>query len=77
MSSKPQSSQSAELMRYAGLATQLFVAIGLSVFAGYQADKWLHTSLPLLVWLLPLVVLSLLIYKLVKDTSKRKNTHAD
>ncbi|MDB5251728.1 MAG: hypothetical protein JWP27_897 [Flaviaesturariibacter sp.] len=64
-------------MRYAGLATQLFVAIGISVFAGYKIDKWLHTSLPLLVWLLPLVVLSLLIYKLVKDTSKRKTPNAD
>ncbi len=58
-------------MRYAGLATQLFVALGIAVWAGYKLDAWLHTPLPLLVWILPFVVLCLLIYKLVKETSKK------
>lgn len=59
-------------MRYAGLATQLFVSLGLAVFAGYKADDWLNTPIPLLVWVLPFVVLCLLIYKLIKETSKNK-----
>jgi uncharacterized membrane protein len=59
-------------MRYAGLGTQIFVSLGLAVFAGYKADKWLNIAIPLLVWLLPFVVLALMIYKLVRETSKRK-----
>ncbi|WP_460568761.1 AtpZ/AtpI family protein [Flaviaesturariibacter terrae] len=59
-------------MRYAGLGAQIFVTIGIAVFAGLKADKWLHIPLPLLVWLLPLVAVALLIYKLVKETSKPK-----
>lgn len=61
-----------DLMRYAGLASQLFAALGISVWAGYKADQWWQTPIPLLVWLLPFVVLCLLIYKLIKDTSKKK-----
>jgi uncharacterized membrane protein len=59
-------------MRYAGLGAQLFVSLGIAVFAGYKADQWLHIRIPLLVWLLPLAVLCVLIYKLVKDTSKQQ-----
>ncbi len=58
-------------MRYAGMGAQIFVSLGLAVFAGYKADKWLNTSLPLLVWLLPFLVLCLMIYKLIQDTSKK------
>lgn len=65
-------SNNSELMRYAGLGTQLFVALGLAVFAGYKADKWLHISIPLFVWLAPFVVLIMMIYKLIRETSKRK-----
>lgn len=56
-------------MRYAGLATQLLVAIGLSVFLGLQADKWFHCS-PLLACVLPLIILFALFYKLMKETGK-------
>ena len=68
---KPSSTN--DLMRYAGLATQLFAMLAIAVFAGYKADGWLNTPLPLLVWVLPLLFLSITIYKLIKDTSKRKN----
>jgi chromate transport protein ChrA len=57
-------------MRYAGLGGQIFVSLGLAVFVGYKADRWLHFSIPLLVWLLPLVVLCMMIYKLIKETTK-------
>jgi hypothetical protein len=61
-----------DLIRYAGLGTQLLLAIGLSVFGGLKADKWLHTS-PLFTCVLPLAVLGGIFYKLVKDTGKPKN----
>ncbi len=77
MNSRPKQSNNSDVLRYAGLGAQIFVSLGIAVFAGYKTDKWLDTSFPLLVWILPLAVLSLLIYKLIKDTSKRKNTDAD
>ena len=73
-SRKPSSTN--ELMRYAGLGAQLFVSLGIAVFAGYKGDQWLRIPFPLLVWLAPFSVLCVLIYKLIKDTSKRKNDAA-
>ena len=58
-------------MRYAGMGTQLLVSIGLAVFAGYKLDKWMAIRFPVMVWVLPLVVLFLMIYKLIKETSKK------
>lgn len=59
-------------MRYAGLGAQILVSLGLAVFAGYHVDKWLRTPFPILVWVLPLLVVSMMIYKLIKETSKKK-----
>ena len=58
-------------MKYAGLGMQIFVSLGLAVFGGYKADKWLEMGFPVFVWALPLIVLFLMIYKLIKETSKR------
>lgn len=52
----------------------MLVSLGIAVFAGYKVDKWLDLSFPLLIWLLPLLVLLLIFYKLIKETSKRNNT---
>lgn len=62
-----------DLMRYAGLGSQILVSLGIAVFAGYKIDRWLKMPLPLLVWLLPLIVLIGIIYKLIKETSGKKN----
>lgn len=76
-SRQKQSKNNSDVLRYAGLGAQIFVSLGIAVFAGYKTDKWLDTPFPLLVWLLPFLVLSLMIYKLIKETSKRKNTNAN
>lgn len=68
---KPTNAQN-DLLRYAGLGAQILVAIGVAVFAGLKIDKWLHLSFPLLVWLLPLLAVSTMIYQLIKETSKKK-----
>jgi len=60
-------------MRYAGLGMQLFVSLGLAVFVGYRVDRWVGMNFPVFVWALPLVVLFLIIYKLIKETSKRND----
>ena len=58
-------------MQYAGLATQLLVALGLAVFLELKADKWLNISFPLLGWLVPLLVLLAMFLRILKDTSKK------
>ena len=65
-----------ELLRYAGLGTQLLVAIGLTLFAGLKADAWLHTS-PLFTVALPLLILIGIFYKLVRETGKQKNNEPE
>ena len=67
-----QNSAGRDVMRYAGLGAQILVSLGLAVFAGYHVDKWLQTPFPILVWVLPLLVVSMMIYKLIKETSKKK-----
>lgn len=59
------------LMKYLGLATQIMVSLALAVFAGLKLDKWLSFSTPLLVWILPLLVLVVMIWQIIKDTSKK------
>ena len=65
-----------DLLRYASMGTQIFVALGIAVFIGLKADKWLKISAPLLVLLLPVLALVGIIYKIVKETSKQKNGDA-
>lgn len=67
-----QNNASNDLLRYAGLGAQILVSIGIAVFIGLKLDQWIHMPFPLLVWLLPLVVVSTMIYKLIKETSKKK-----
>jgi hypothetical protein len=65
-------SNSRFLMKYASLGMQLLVSLGLAVFLGLKADGWLKISFPLLGWLMPLLVLLVILYKVVKDTSPKK-----
>jgi hypothetical protein len=65
-----------DLLRYAGLGGQIFAGLGLAVWLGYKVDGWTNMPFPLFVWALPLAVLSVMIWKLVNDTSKRKKEDA-
>jgi len=60
------------LWKYAGMATQFLIAIGLSVFAGMKIDKWLKIKMSLAVWVLPLLVILAVIAKIIKDTAPKK-----
>lgn len=60
------------LLRYAGLATQFLVGIGLMVFGGLKADEYFKFRMPLLVWILPLLLIISVIIKLIKETSSKK-----
>jgi F0F1-type ATP synthase assembly protein I len=70
MNNKPPSNSNKQFfLRYASLGTQLLVALGLAVFIGLKADKWLNT-LPLLACALPLLTLIVIFYKLMRETAK-------
>ena len=69
--SNDKKSDNSLLYKYAGLATQLLISLGLAVFLGLKADHWLAFKTPLLVWGLPLLVLLVLIWKIIHDTSKK------
>ena len=62
-----------ELLRYAGLSTEVVASVGLSVFLGMKADKWLKVSFPILSWALPLLVIVVLLINLIRSGSDKKN----
>jgi len=68
---KPQQSNNRLLYRYAGLGMQILVGLALAIFAGKKIDEKLSFKTPLLVWILPLLVIVAMIYKVIKDTSKK------
>jgi len=61
-----------DLFAYAGLAFQFLVGIGLMVFVGIKADKYFNFKFPIAVWLLPLLMITAVIYKIIKETSAKK-----
>jgi hypothetical protein len=68
----PNNNSNKDLWRYAGLTAQLFAALGIAVYIGLKADEWLFVSSSVLVWALPLLVIAFTIYKLIKETQKKK-----
>jgi hypothetical protein len=63
----------AELYHYASLSGQVAASVGISIFFGVKADKWLHVVFPIFSWALPLLVIVLLIVKLVKESSGKND----
>ncbi|MDB5222217.1 MAG: AtpZ/AtpI family protein [Chitinophagaceae bacterium] len=63
---------STQLWQYAGIGGQLLVSLGIGVFLGLKADEWLNFTIPLFVWILPLLILIAMIAKLIKATSRKK-----
>jgi len=68
----PSHNNNRDLLKYAGLASQIFVGLGLAVFLGLKLDQWLGISFPVLVWVLPLLLIVSLIIKLIRDTNSKK-----
>ena len=60
------------LWKYAGFATQLIIALGLAVYAGIKLDAFFKFNNPIIVWVLPLLIIVVLIYKVIKDTAPKK-----
>jgi hypothetical protein len=62
-----------QLMRYMGLSTEVAASVGVSLWLGVKADKWLKVSFPIFSWALPLLVIVLLLVQLIKASSGGKN----
>jgi hypothetical protein len=62
-----------DLLRYAGLSSQVVASIGVSVFLGMKGDKWLKLSFPILSWALPLLVIVVLLINLIRSGTDKKN----
>ena len=60
------------LWKYAGFATQLMVALIIAVYIGIKLDSVLGLRTPVIVWVLPLLSILVLIYKVLKDTAPKK-----
>ena len=60
-----------QLLKYAGLATQFLIGIGLAVYGGLLLDRWMRFDVPLAVWILPLLLIIGVIIKIIKDTQKK------
>ncbi len=57
-------------MRYAGLATQWLIMLGVAVWAGYKIDRWANLKFPLFLILFPLISLSLSLWQIIKESNK-------
>ena len=62
-----------QLMRYAGLSTQVAVSVGVAVWLGIKADKWLKLSFPIFSLVVPLLVIVFVLIELIKANSGRKD----
>jgi len=60
-----------ELLKYGGLATQIIVTLGVTIFIGIKIDKLTNLKFPLATISLPLLVLIGIFWKVYKDSSKK------
>ncbi|GMV76969.1 MAG: hypothetical protein AMXMBFR79_01050 [Chitinophagaceae bacterium] len=59
------------LIKYASMATQLLVGLGLTTWLGTWLDKKMTTKKPMATWILPMTFLIGFLVKLIKDTNKK------
>jgi hypothetical protein len=59
------------LLQYAGMAFQFLAAIGITVFVGLKLDKLLRWTMPVWVWVLPLLVITGMIISVIRNSSKK------
>jgi len=60
-----------ELLKYGGLATQIIVTLGVTIFIGIKIDKQTNLKFPIATISLPLLVLISIFWKVYKDSTKK------
>jgi len=71
MATDPQQRRN-ELSRYAGLTGQFLAGLAITVWGGIKVDEWLKIGTPLTVWALPLLFITGIIIKIIKETGRKK-----
>ena len=69
---KDKGPSSISAMRYLGLASQLFISIGVALWLGWKLDGFFSFHSPWLIWILPLVIVVSSLIKIIIDTNKKK-----
>jgi hypothetical protein len=59
------------LLQYAGIGMEITVGLVAGIFAGRWLDKKMASSVAVFSWLLPLLILLVIFWKVIKDTSKK------
>ncbi len=60
-------------MRYAGLASQMLVSLGVAVYLGYLADtKLIKAKIPVVTIVAPVIVLLVMLYSIIRQTSQKQ-----
>ena len=62
-----------QLMRYAGLSTQVAASVGAAVWLGIKADKGLKLSFPIFSMVVPLLVIVFVLVQIIKANSGKKD----
>ena len=62
-----------QLLRYAGLSTQVAVSVGVAVWVGVKADKWLKLSFPIFSLGVPLLVIVFMLVEIIKANTGKKD----
>ncbi len=62
------------LLKYAGLGTQLIVGLVIMVYGGLWLDEHFAFKNPLLTWIMPLLFIFGMLFKLIKDASSKKDS---
>jgi uncharacterized membrane protein YhiD involved in acid resistance len=60
-----------ELFKYAGMATQFLVTLGVAIFIGLKIDRWIAFGFPIATVTLPLLILVATFLKIFRDTNNR------
>jgi len=50
----------------------MMATLGVAVFAGYKLDQWTGWSFPVFIIIFSLVALVILLWQIIKDTTRRK-----
>ena len=60
-------------MRYAGLSGQVAASVGVAVWLGVKADKWLKVTFPIFSLVVPLLVIVVVLVQIIKANSGKKD----
>lgn len=61
------------MAEYGGLAAQFLIGTAIAVYGGIWLDGKMSAKTPIFTWLLPLVFIIGMLYKIIKDNTSKNN----